>query len=129
MALITERKANPIDGNQLSCGINRLHITAGNAFYVFSDRIYVAKLYDISKDTLSFVLGGYLYTDTKRKLYILGEQIMMSMNRRKAARQPYEGYKLPAVSEKGGQFVDFNHVVERKPIKKVKVKRNRNGSK
>ena len=51
------------------------------------------------------------------------------MAKRRAARQPYEGYTLPAVSEKGGQFVDFNHVVERKPIKKVKVKRNRNGSK
>lgn len=86
--------------------------------------MYVAKLYD---SVLFWVILSIL--TTKRKLYILGEQIMMSMNRRKAARQPYEGYKLPAVSEKGGQFVDFNHVIERKPIKKVKLKRNRNGSK
>jgi|TARA_R110002110_G_scaffold388902_3_gene601106 hypothetical protein len=53
--------------------------------------------------------------------------IMTSMIRRKAAKQPYEGYTLPAVSEKGGQFVDFKRIVERKPIRVVK--RRKNGSK
>jgi|TARA_R110000824_G_scaffold140288_1_gene306057 hypothetical protein len=41
------------------------------------------------------------------------------MNRRRATKEPYEGYKLPAVSEKGGQFVDFNRVLTRKPVKRV----------
>ena len=52
---------------------------------------------------------------------------MRSMIRRKAAKEPYEGYTLPAVSEKGGQFVDFKRIVERKPIRVVK--RRKNGSK
>ena len=50
------------------------------------------------------------------------------MNRRKAAKQPYEAYTLPAVSEKGGQFVDFKRIVERKPVKVV-TRRRKNGSK
>ena len=38
----------------------------------------------------------------------------------RAARQPYEGYKLPAVSEKGGQFVDFNEPYKSKvPFKRI----------
>jgi hypothetical protein len=45
---------------------------------------------------------------------------MMNMNKRKAARQPYDGYTLPAVSEKGGQFVDFKRIMERTPVKVVK---------
>jgi hypothetical protein len=53
--------------------------------------------------------------------------IMRSMIRRKAAKEPYEGYTLPAVSEKGGQFVDFKRIVDRKPVRVVK--RRRNGSK
>ena len=51
---------------------------------------------------------------------------MMNMNRRKsAAKQPYEGYALPKSSEKGGQFIDFNRVIERKPVKVVKRKSKR----
>jgi hypothetical protein len=37
-----------------------------------------------------------------------------------SAKQPYEGYTLPEVSEKGGQFVDFKRIMERKPVKVVK---------
>ena len=40
--------------------------------------------------------------------------------KKSVAKQPYEGYTLPAVSEKGGQFVDFKRVIERKPVRKIK---------
>ena len=50
---------------------------------------------------------------------------MMSMNKRKAARQPYDGYTLPAVSEKGGQFVDFKRIMERTPVKVVKRRKRK----
>jgi hypothetical protein len=43
--------------------------------------------------------------------------------RRRVTKEPYEGYTLPAVSEKGGQFVDFNRVIARKPIKKIRIKK------
>jgi hypothetical protein len=46
-----------------------------------------------------------------------------NMNRRRVSKEPYEGYALPASSERGGQFVDFNRVIERKPFKKVIKKR------
>ena len=44
------------------------------------------------------------------------------MKQRKV-KVPYEGYELPPSSEAGGQFVDFNKVIDRKPVKKVKIKR------
>ena len=43
--------------------------------------------------------------------------------KKRVTKEPYEGYKLPVSSEKGGQFVDFNRIIERKPVKKVKIKR------
>ena len=47
----------------------------------------------------------------------------MNMKQRKV-KIPYEGYELPPSSaEAGGQFVDFKKVIERKPVKKVKIKR------
>ena len=47
----------------------------------------------------------------------------MVMKQRKV-RVPYANYQLPPSAEQGGQFIDFNKVVkERKPIKKVKIKR------
>lgn len=46
---------------------------------------------------------------------------MISM-KKKAAKTPYEGYTLPPSSEKGGQFVDFNKVINRKVVKRVKKK-------
>tara|TARA_R110000765_G_scaffold45945_1_gene94920 strand:- start:1278 stop:1415 length:138 start_codon:yes stop_codon:yes gene_type:complete len=45
------------------------------------------------------------------------------MNKRRATKEPYEGYTLPASSERGGQFVDFNRVLTRKPFKKVMKKK------
>ena len=69
---------------------------------------------------ISFVFGCSLYTDPK--LYIQGEQIK-SMNRKRAVKIPYEGYTLPPSSEKGGQFVDFKRIIERKPVKKVRIKK------
>ncbi len=45
------------------------------------------------------------------------------MKQRKV-RVPYANYQLPPSAEQGGKFIDFNNVVkERKPIKKVKIKR------
>ena len=45
------------------------------------------------------------------------------MNRKRAVKIPYEGYTLPPSSEKGGQFVDFKRIMERKPVKKVRIKK------
>ena len=42
-------------------------------------------------------------------------------------KQPYTGYTLPKSAEKGGAFIDFNEVkkhIERKPVKKIRRKRN-----
>ena len=50
---------------------------------------------------------------------------MISMKQRKV-KVPYEGYRLPPSSEQGGQFVDFNKVINRKVVRKVK-KKGRNG--
>ena len=47
------------------------------------------------------------------------------MKQRKV-KVPYEGYKLPPSSEAGGHFVDFNKVINRKVVKRVK--RRKNGS-
>ena len=45
------------------------------------------------------------------------------MNKRRSnAKIPYEGYELPPVAERGGQFVDFNKVINRKVVKRVKKK-------
>tara|TARA_R110000824_G_scaffold32774_1_gene105563 strand:+ start:1503 stop:1652 length:150 start_codon:yes stop_codon:yes gene_type:complete len=48
------------------------------------------------------------------------------MNRRRASKEPYEGYTLPRSAEKGGQFVDFNAPYKSKvPVKRViKIKKN-----
>ena len=43
--------------------------------------------------------------------------------KKRATKIPYEGYTLPPSAEKGGQFVDFNRVMQRKPIKKVRIKK------
>ena len=46
--------------------------------------------------------------------------------KKRVTKEPYEGYALPAVSERGGQFVDFNKTIkhtERKPVKRVLKKR------
>jgi len=43
--------------------------------------------------------------------------------KKRATKIPYEGYTLPPSAEKGGQFVDFNRVIERKAVKKVRIKK------
>ena len=45
--------------------------------------------------------------------------------KKRATKEPYEGYTLPASSEKGGQFVDFNEPYKSKiPVKRVvKIKK------
>jgi hypothetical protein len=45
--------------------------------------------------------------------------------KKRVTKEPYEGYKLPASSEKGGQFVDFNKVLRMKVVKTVKRFRKR----
>ena len=47
----------------------------------------------------------------------------MSFKRKSSAREPYEAYTLPKVSEKGGQFVDFNRILKMKKVKVVKRRR------
>ena len=47
------------------------------------------------------------------------------MKQRKV-KTPYSNYELPPSAEQGGQFVDFNKVIKRKAVKKIKVKRNAN---
>ena len=49
------------------------------------------------------------------------------MNKKRVTKEPYEGYKLPASSEKGGQFVDFIQAYKeaktRVPVKRVMKKK------
>ena len=49
--------------------------------------------------------------------------IRRSNMKKRATKIPYEGYTLPPSAEKGGRFVDFNKVINRKPIKKVRIKK------
>ena len=41
--------------------------------------------------------------------------------KKRATKEPYEGYQLPPSSEKGGRFIDFNKVI--KPVKRVRIKK------
>jgi hypothetical protein len=43
--------------------------------------------------------------------------------KKRASKIPYENYGLPPSAELGGKFVDFNKVIERKPVKKVKIRK------
>jgi hypothetical protein len=52
----------------------------------------------------------------------------MIKRKRSSAREPYEGYTLPEVSERGGQFVDFKRIVDREPVKIVKRRRKKYGN-
>jgi len=48
------------------------------------------------------------------------------MRKKRASKEPYEGYTLPASAEKGGQFIDFNEPYKSKvPFKRI-VKKRRN---
>ena len=42
-------------------------------------------------------------------------------------KTPYENYELPPSAELGGSFIDFNKVLTREPVKRIKRKRNDNG--
>lgn len=53
----------------------------------------------------------------------LTKTIRRSNMKKRATKIPYEGYTLPPSAEKGGRFVDFNKVINRKPIKKVRIKK------
>ena len=47
------------------------------------------------------------------------------MKKKRATKEPYEGYTLPPSAEKGGQLIDFNEPYKSKvPIKRI-VKRKR----
>ena len=45
--------------------------------------------------------------------------------KKRATKIPYEGYTLPPSAEKGGAFIDFNEVLKKRPVKKIK-RRKRN---
>tara|TARA_R110000824_G_scaffold206523_2_gene391645 strand:+ start:7782 stop:7949 length:168 start_codon:yes stop_codon:yes gene_type:complete len=54
------------------------------------------------------------------------------MTKRRAAREPYSGYKLPASADKGVAFIDFNKVVSsiypdlgKQPVRKIKKRRKK----
>jgi hypothetical protein len=47
----------------------------------------------------------------------------MNGMKKRATKVPYESYTLPPSAEKGGQFVDFKRIMERKPVKVVKRRR------
>lgn len=49
--------------------------------------------------------------------------------KKRASKEPYEGYKLPRSSEKGQPFVDFNKVLRNRPIKRIIKRRKRNDRK
>ena len=45
--------------------------------------------------------------------------------KKRATKIPYEGYTLPPSAEKGGAFIDFNEVLDKRPVKKI-IRRKRN---
>jgi len=47
----------------------------------------------------------------------------MNDMKKRAAKVPYDGSTLPPSAELGGQFVDFKRIIERKPVKKVRIKK------
>jgi|3_EtaG_2_1085321.scaffolds.fasta_scaffold105578_1 hypothetical protein len=54
------------------------------------------------------------------------------MKKKRAVKEPYTGYKLPASAEKGVAFIDFNKVVSsiypdlgKQPVKKVKKRKQK----
>ncbi len=47
----------------------------------------------------------------------------MNSMKKRVAKVPYDGSTLPPSAELGGQFVDFKRIIERKPVKKVRIKK------
>jgi len=44
--------------------------------------------------------------------------------KKRASKIPYEGYTLPPSAEKGGAFIDFNEVLKKRPVKRIRRRRN-----
>jgi len=49
--------------------------------------------------------------------------------KKRASKEPYEGYELPRSSEKGQPFVDFNKVLRNRPVKRIIKRRKINDQK
>jgi len=47
------------------------------------------------------------------------------MNKKRVVKEPYSAYGLPASAQKGVAFIDFNKVVSKQPIKKVKKRKQK----
>ena len=51
------------------------------------------------------------------------------MKKKRATKEPYEGYTLPPSAEKGGSFKDFKQAYKEAPtkvaIKRIKIKRRK----
>ena len=51
------------------------------------------------------------------------------MKRKRATKEPYEGYTLPPSAEKGGSFIDFKQAYKeaptKVPVRKAVIKRKR----
>lgn len=54
------------------------------------------------------------------------------MRKKRAVKEPYTGYNLPASAEKGVAFIDFNKVVlsiypdlSKQPVRKVKKRKEK----
>jgi hypothetical protein len=47
------------------------------------------------------------------------------MKKQRVVKEPYSAYGLPASAEKGVAFIDFNKVVSKQPIKKVKKRKQK----
>ena len=45
--------------------------------------------------------------------------------KKRVSKIPYENYGLPASAELGGAFIDFNEVLDKRPVKKI-IRRKRN---
>ena len=50
-------------------------------------------------------------------------QIVYMIMKQRKVRTPYSNYELPPSAEAGGEFVDFNKIIERKPVKVVRKKK------
>jgi len=44
--------------------------------------------------------------------------------KKRATKIPYENYGLPASAELGGAFIDFNEVLEKRPVKRIRRRKN-----
>ena len=44
--------------------------------------------------------------------------------KKRASKIPYENYGLPASAELGGAFIDFNEVLEKRPVKRIRRRKN-----